>query len=469
MPTRYQIARIGPLIIALLLGMILIGSAVLSYRSAHRLGETLIRGQGDALFAGFRSRVPFRQGQIDQALFDEVFAAGEAQGLRFIGIISLDGEIYMGAGKVQGNLAQLRPFPKDGEIQSINGRCRLFYPAPNPRIGREGPPPSADEPWPPGPHEGRGPPPHRHDPEHFIPPPPHGHGSFGPFAPPELPIFIGPGREEGPPRVIVVEYEPTGAQGLLADATRNLGISLTAALALMAVAMIFYRLATSANAMEQRLANQRHLASLGEMSAVLAHEIRNPLAALKGHAQLLLEQLGESSRESKRAERVVKEAVRLEVLTNELLDFARSGRVHRVEISPAELLGEVVQALGEERFRLDLKQAPALFSLDPLRMRQVLTNLLSNALLASPPDAPVDVQLRLEQGALSLSIHDGGPGIPDGQEEKIFEAFHTTRVHGTGLGLAVSRRIVELHGGTISASNHPSGGALFRVRIPPEG
>lgn len=463
MPPRYRIIRIGPLITALLLGMILIGSALLSYRSAQRLGETLIRGQGDALFAAFRSRAPFRRGFVDQALLDDVFTVGEPQGLRFIGLLALDGKIILGAGVPKGNLSPLGSAPKDGEIQLIDGRCRIFFPAPGPRDHRDDPRLPGDDP---------GPPP----PEGLNEPPPFGLGHPGPppdrHGPPQMfsnagipPLFMPFPNSE--PRVIVVEYEPTGAQGLMADATRNLAIGLTTALALMSVALVLFRLAASAGAMEERLAHQRHLASLGEMSAVLAHEIRNPLAALKGHAQLLLEQLGENSREYKRAERVVKEAVRLEVLTNELLDFARSGKVQRVEISPSELVNDVVQALGEERFELDLKHAPPLFSLDPVRMRQVLSNLLGNALLASPSDKLVFVQMSLERGELWLSVQDRGPGIEVGQEVKIFEAFHTTRVHGTGLGLAVARRIVELHGGTISACNHSSGGALFQVKIPP--
>lgn len=456
MPPRYRIIRIGPLITALLLGMILIGSALLSYRSAQRLGETLIRGQGDALFAAFRSRAPFRRGFVDQALLNDVFTAGEPQGLRFIGLLSLDGKIILGAGVPKGNLSPLSPPPKDGDIQSINGRCRIFFPAPGLRDPRDDPGPAPPE----GPNE----------------PPPFGMGHPGPppdrHGPPQMssnagiPPFLMP-FPNSEPRVIVVEYEPTGAQGLMADATRNLAIGLTTALALMLVALVLFRLASSAGAMEERLAHQRHLASLGEMSAVLAHEIRNPLAALKGHAQLLLEQLGENSREYKRAERVVKEAVRLEVLTNELLDFARSGKVQRSEVSPSELVNDVVQALGEERFELDLSHAPPLFSLDPVRMRQVLSNLLGNALLASPSDKLVFVKMSLERGELWLTVQDRGPGIEVGQEVKIFEAFHTTRVHGTGLGLAVARRIVELHGGTISACNHSSGGALFQVKIPP--
>jgi len=266
--------------------------------------------------------------------------------------------------------------------------------------------------------------------------------------------------------VIVVEFEPTIASELHASAARSLGVSVVAALTLMVAAAVLFRLAVRAADAERRFQRQRHLATLGEMSAVLAHEIRNPLASLKGHAQLLSEQLPEDGRERRRADRVVQEAQRLETLTNHLLDFARSGRVQREEVAPAALVEEVAEAVAPGRTALRLDGAPARWSLDPLRMRQLLTNLLANALQASPPDAAVDVALAREGDALVLSVRDRGAGIAAGQEERIFDAFHTTRAQGTGLGLAVARRIVELHGGTIRASNHPEGGALFTARIP---
>jgi two-component system, NtrC family, sensor histidine kinase HydH len=264
----------------------------------------------------------------------------------------------------------------------------------------------------------------------------------------------------------VIEFEPVLANDLLSGAARHLGVSALGAIALMVAAGVLYRLALRAAADEQRLARQRHLATLGEMSAVLAHEIRNPLAALKGHAQLLAEQLPDSGRERKRADRVLHEAIRLEVLTNQLLDFVRSGEVQRADVAPAPLIEEVVAAMSPDRVCLHLEAAPSLWSLDPVRIRQVVTNLVSNAIEASPPDEPIDVEVVEGQAELVLTVRDRGQGIPRGQEEQIFEAFHTTRVHGTGLGLAVARRIVELHGGTIRGSNHPDGGSLFRVCIP---
>ena len=99
-------------------------------------------------------------------------------------------------------------------------------------------------------------------------------------------------------------------------------------------------------------------------------------------------------------------------------------------------------------------------------MQQVLSNLLRNAVQASPVGAPVFARISTEEKALLYEVRDVGTGIPPGQEAAIFELFHTNRPLGNGLGLAVARRVVELHGAGIEASNHPQGGALFRVRIP---
>jgi signal transduction histidine kinase len=95
-----------------------------------------------------------------------------------------------------------------------------------------------------------------------------------------------------------------------------------------------------------------------------------------------------------------------------------------------------------------------------------LSNLLRNAIQASPPGSPVFARIATEEKTLLYEVRDAGTGIAPGQENVIFEPFHTGRPLGNGLGLAVARRVVELHGGSIRASNHPEGGALFRVCIP---
>src|SRR5262249_58072674 len=95
-----------------------------------------------------------------------------------------------------------------------------------------------------------------------------------------------------------------------------------------------------------------------------------------------------------------------------------------------------------------------------------VVNLRRNAVQASPPDHPPEARVALENGGLVFTVRDFGVGLPDGKAERIFDPFFTTRTSGTGLGLAVARRIAELHGGRIVAANGVGGGALFRVELP---
>jgi two-component system, NtrC family, sensor histidine kinase HydH len=160
---------------------------------------------------------------------------------------------------------------------------------------------------------------------------------------------------------------------------------------------------------------------------------------------------------------VVDEAVRLESLTADLLEYVRTGELHRREVSAAALLREAVEAVDAQAISLEAADSGAPWQLDPERMRQVLVNLLENAVAAG---APVRASLHEAGNQLRFVIQDSGPGVPPSERERIFEPFHTTRTRGTGLGLAVARRVVEQHGGSISVENAAAGGAIFSVVLP---
>jgi two-component system sensor histidine kinase HydH len=276
-------------------------------------------------------------------------------------------------------------------------------------------------------------------------------------------------RHRGGPRLgyVVLEFEPVVGNRLRDDAERGFVLSSAVAGAFLLVTAALWALLRQRERAEARAEQDRRLALLGEMSAVLAHEIRNPLASLKGHAQLLAEQLDAGSAQRRKADRVVSEAQRIESLSSSLLDFVRSGSIKRERVNPAELVRKSAEAIAA-RVELDATHAPPSFSLDPLRMQQVFTNLLDNAAQVSAPEHPIRVQIGTDRDRLLVTVRDSGPGIGAGQEQRIFEAFYTTRTRGVGLGLAVALRIVELHGGTITATNHPDGGAVFEISIPPE-
>jgi two-component system sensor histidine kinase HydH len=264
----------------------------------------------------------------------------------------------------------------------------------------------------------------------------------------------------------VYEFEPLVAFALKDQARVLLAAAVVSSAVVILLALAFNRSLKQREALRDELERGRRLAALGEMSAVLAHELRNPLASLKGHAQLLLERLPSAGPEHEKSRRVVNEAVRLENLMNDLLDFIRSGELSRRPCDPNEILRAAVEQVGPERVSAAYAPAPRRWSLDAPRLQQVLSNVLSNALQASPPDQRPEAAVREEGRALIFSVRDFGAGVPAGEEERIFEPFYTKRVRGIGLGLAVARRIVELHGGEITASKHPGGGALFTVRVP---
>lgn len=265
--------------------------------------------------------------------------------------------------------------------------------------------------------------------------------------------------------LVAVEFTPDEANRLQRAASRTLAAGGIAALLLILTSAAMARSLRKRAVLERRLADERSLAVLGEMSAVLAHEIRNPLASLKGHAQLLEESLEDNEPAQKKAQRVVAEALRLERLSAELLDFVRSAKVEPTSTPLRELLEACVSAVPEASVQLQTETAPAAWTLDADRLQQAVTNLLQNAAQAAPEGIVV---LSAEQVAaeLVLRIRDEGPGVPLDQREQIFQPFFTTRTRGTGLGLAVARRVIELHGGTIEVLSPPAGGAEFCVRLP---
>jgi two-component system sensor histidine kinase HydH len=261
---------------------------------------------------------------------------------------------------------------------------------------------------------------------------------------------------------IVIEIEAGQAGTLRNAATRTLAIGAIAALVLIAIAGWLVRGELQRRAREQQRERERRLASLGEMSAVLAHEIRNPLASLKGNAQLLAAALPEGEKPRAKAERVVEEAVRLERLTQDLLAFVRTGELARAPAEVVSLARTAAAAVtGEVVVQTD--GAPATWSLDSARMHQVLVNLLENAVAAGPP---ATLTVSSTSRVLVIEVSDKGPGVPADERDKVFEPFFTNKTRGTGLGLAIARRVVEQHRGTLTVGDAPGGGARLRIEIP---
>jgi len=262
------------------------------------------------------------------------------------------------------------------------------------------------------------------------------------------------------------EFEARATRDLEGAQAGLVGAGAAALVAMLALGGFAARLLRDREAIAARLARSRHLSALGEMSAVLAHEIRNPLASLKGHAQLLAERVSADAGLGVRAGRIAGDATRLERLVDELLRFARSGDLDRRDVSAAHWVRGVVGAMDLPGVHVVIDDPPARATLDAARMGEALANVVRNAVEAGGGHGPVTVRVAGEGGALVVEVRDRGPGIVPGDEERIFEPFHSGKVRGTGLGLAIVRRTVALHGGTITASNHRDGGALFRITLP---
>ncbi len=411
---------ISPLVVAVVVATLVATTAV-AYTSIVRASTTVALGEGDAMLRNL-----LRLGGPGRPPSPEDLAGflddHRDEGLRWVAVLGADDQVESEAGSAAASggdrtseLHRLRP----GIPVEVGSRMRLVSrPPPGPR-----------------------------------PPSPEG----GPWG--------GRDRPLGPP-TFVIEFEPVVANRLHLEAGATLASGIVAALALIGGSVLLGRRWAREEELERRLEQDRRLASLGEMSAVLAHEIRNPLASLKGHAQLLVESLPDAAPSHAKAERVVNETLRLETLATDLLEFVRVGKIERRATGPVALLRDAAHAVDPERIQLDLARAPATWPLDAARIRQVLVNLLRNAVQASPEGAIVEASASTDGARLAFTVRDHGAGLPPGDPALLFEPFHTTRVHGTGLGLTVARRLVELHGGTIIASNHERGGAIFRIELP---
>ncbi|MCJ7514224.1 MAG: ATP-binding protein [Anaerolineales bacterium] len=218
-------------------------------------------------------------------------------------------------------------------------------------------------------------------------------------------------------------------------------------------------------------------AILGEVSAIFAHEVRNPINNISTGIQLVASRLGEQHPLYPSLDRVHKECNRLDQLMRDVLLFARP---LELKMEPVDLAGMVEMLLqrwrprlGQAQIRPHAELQPSLPKVpaDPRAMEQVLVNLISNAIQAMPDGGTLSVRLSSKPATASsemveLQIADTGPGIPADQVARIFDPFFTTKKDGTGLGLAISRRIVAAHKGSIQAESYPGAGTLFTVRLP---
>jgi signal transduction histidine kinase len=225
-----------------------------------------------------------------------------------------------------------------------------------------------------------------------------------------------------------------------------------------------------------RQAHQERLSVLGEIAAVMAHELNNPLAAISMFTQMLLDELGAASPLRQHAEVIHRNMMTCKKTIRSLLDLAATSRPMSEDLDVRDLVDGVVELLrplaGKSRTALcvDAEADDGLLHADELPLRQALINLVMNAIQAVAPQDGGEVRIgTLERGGdLVIRVRDNGPGIPAGLRERIFEPFFTTKPpgEGTGLGLPTTRRIVEAQGGRLILCDSAEAGATFEMVLP---
>ena len=218
---------------------------------------------------------------------------------------------------------------------------------------------------------------------------------------------------------------------------------------------------------EELLVQSEKLAGIGRLAAGVAHEINNPLGVILGYVRILRRSAAAGLDDDLRV--VEEETLRCKEIVEGLLDLSRPLTAGRERVDLREVCDEVVARLGEARLlsgvgvRVDGAGA---VEGHPLKIRQVLSNLVRNAAEAAGDGGAVEVVVRERSGAAEVEVRDSGPGIGEAARGRLFEPFFTTKERGTGLGLAVSRAIARAHGGDVLAGDAPGGGARFTLRLP---
>ena len=229
--------------------------------------------------------------------------------------------------------------------------------------------------------------------------------------------------------------------------------------------------------LEDRVSRGRTLAALGEMAANVAHELRNPLGGIGGYAAMLYEVLEDNPDARHYVQKLIEGVDSLNRVATNLLAFTRPVEPRFYHEDLRKVLKEVLDYVAIEcvqsGYAVDLQtrfaRNPVTMRLDSELLRQAFLNLLKNAVQAVDPQQGV-IQVRLlklpADNICRVEIRDNGPGVAPDQQDKLFNPFHTTRTRGTGLGLPIARKNIELHGGTVTFRNNRKEGATFKVEFP---
>jgi len=221
---------------------------------------------------------------------------------------------------------------------------------------------------------------------------------------------------------------------------------------------------------EELLREQAALARLGQMAAVVAHEVKNPIAGIRGALQVIASRMSAESRDRSIITDIIARLDALNGVVQDLLVFARPRALRSEPVDLRSLVANTADLIARDPamrgLRIRVSGVEAVARADSEQLQIVFHNILTNAAQAMGGTGEVDVDIQRTPAGWRLAFTDHGPGMPPEVRTKAFDAFFTTKHRGTGLGLPTARRIVEAHGGEIALDAHPAGGTVVSVSLP---
>lgn len=231
---------------------------------------------------------------------------------------------------------------------------------------------------------------------------------------------------------------------------------------------------TEKNALKKEIALNERLATVGKLAAGVAHEIRNPLSSIKGFSTCIKETPENFSQSIQISNLIINEVERLDKVVGQLLDFARPVNLIREKVEISSLLNETIRLIEREAEEKNISikkffEDGITVNIDRDKIKQVFLNILYNSLEALTGSGEINIELKNEEGRPLIKFTDTGPGIPEEAMPHIFDPYFTTKSTGTGIGLAISRNIIQAHNGKIYAESSNNSSTTFYIEFPEEG
>lgn len=229
----------------------------------------------------------------------------------------------------------------------------------------------------------------------------------------------------------------------------------------------FQTLGKEIKSLREQLIMKERLAALGEVSAGIAHEFRNPMGVIAGYARLLSKGFDETDKRREIVQSILKEIESMNRVMEELLRFSRSEPVNKVNLSIAKLIGEIIHDTVKPEHIHFTSSEHDIVRGDETLLKQAINNLLQNA-----KEAGSEIWINVEKGissgkeGLFISVRDNGDGIEADDIEKIFMPFYTRKAGGLGIGLSIVQKVAMAHGGTVDVESRKGHGSTFRLFLP---